>query len=263
MIKLTNKKTGESFWIKNTWAEITHNDFMRVWDVLPGIPEWFCDSFCYKYLGVEFDFDKNITEDKIADYLKYQKTLLKIFTDATDELIEALTIKQLFEFFGYVEHFYASALLQAYFENYQSLKAGETIEFRLTQNIKAVLCNGKYDLLNTPLIILGSEWNQKLMSAKSHAELTDLAGLFDFKTIKIREEFFKIMQDKFSYLPMLAAVMTTPKWDEEKVKEKAEKYKKASMQDLISVFFYAAQLLTKYRPDTEICTAEVVPAAAE
>ena len=130
--------------------------------------------------------------------------------------------------------------------------------------MKGIICDGTISMLNTGVQIFGEDWKQKKMSAKSQSEIMDLALLFDEKTTEVRKAFDNVTKDVFGMLPMLAAVLTTPKYDEEKVLVKTEQFKKIDMQQLIDVFFYAGELLAKYSEGlrastTEIKNLEVMP----
>lgn len=251
-IQLKHKEEIVFYDMKATWSDITHTDFMKLIDMLPERPEWFFDSFCCKYNGEEFDFEKTITLEMLPEYMKHLKDFIKPLTNIPDELLDTMTEKGIFELFGNVEHFYASLLLQTY------------IGFEPIESIRAILPGGskKYRMLLDGVQIFGQEFIQKGKDAKSNAEMMDLAVMYDQKSERIRKEFFEITKNRFDALPMLAAVMTTKKYDEEKVLKSAELMKGASMQELISVFFYASSLLAKYRPvmptSTEVISQEEV-----
>lgn len=243
MRKLTiNAK--ESFEFKDLWSDISYNEFMHLVEIIAAKDKSFIDSFCNKYIPVEFDFDKEITDAN--KYIQDVIDLVRPFTNFTD--FERLSTQDLFLLFNTIEKFYASIMVQAY------------IDFKPTESITAVLLNGSFKFLNKPIDILGSHFELAKVSAKSMTEMHDLTYYFDTKTAPMFAELQKLTQERFEALPMLAAVMLTKKYDQEKVMELAEKLKSANMQDLISVFFYADKLYWKHRPVIEPCTMELQPA---
>ena len=207
--------------------------------------EWFANYIVNKYKGIDFDFDSLVTLERLPIYNKAIRDCIKPLTTLSEKQVDNLANKEAFIFFGLIEPLYASLLLQ------------QLVGCEPSKRMKGIICDGTISMLNTGVQIFGEDWKQKKMSAKSQSEIMDLALLFDEKTTEVRKAFDNVTKDVFGMLPMLAAVLTTPKYDEEKVLLKTEQFKKIDMQQLIDVFFYAGELLAKYSEGLRASTTEI------
>lgn len=258
MTKFRLNKDNKIYHLIDSWHDITFEKFIELSDVAGDMEDWFYCSIANKYNGLEFDFNKKILNgdepikmDKLKKYYENIRNCIKPLIDCAPEIVEELSEQQILEIWGLVEPFYASLLVQDF------------IGFQIGDRMKAIFCDTKYDLLNTGVQIFGKDWKQKQMSVKSETEALDLMIAFDEKTKEIRDAFLKMSTDRFSFLPLLAAVMTTPIYDEEEVLKKSKLFNKTSMQELFNVFFYSAKLLEKYKRGFKTFIKEKQPTKME